>query len=188
MHYFNVDGQTELTVLSAIEQIKDRLTLQGKKVAICTDVGVGSNALSCDRELWVTLTHPDKSNEEKIVALLEARSKFYKATLLPCLDECEIVLVKGGMIHDMRWMDYKVDSFQTVLKENLEMLQSLGGIAYPAGVILVEGKDETDPIEGYKEMFETRAQRMGDAMSRFKYVNYEFGNGDRSDIGMLLNP
>lgn len=188
MHYFNVDGQTELTVNAAIEQIKDRLTLQGKKVAICADVGVGSNALSEDRTLWLTLTHPDKSNEEKIVALLEARSKFYKETLLPCLAECEIVLVKGGLIHDMRWMDYEVDSFQTVLKENLEMLQSLGGIAYPAGAILVKGTEEVDLIEGYTELFETRAQRMGDAMSRFKYIQYEFGNGGRSDIGMLLNP
>lgn len=188
MHYFNVDGQNELTVTYAIDQIKDKLTLEGKTVAICSDVGVGSNALSDDRELWMTLTHPTKGNEEKIVALLEARSKFYKETLLPAFDKYEIVLVKGGLIHDMRWMDYTVDSFQTVLKENLEMLQSLGGVAYPAGVILVKGTDEEDLVEGYTELFETRAHRMGDAMSRFKYVQYEFGNGGRSEIGMLLNP
>jgi hypothetical protein len=188
MHYFNVDGQNDVTVACAIDQIKDKLTLEGKTVAICSDVGVGSNALSDDRELWMTLTHPDKSNEEKIVALLEARSKFYKETLLPALGQYEVVLVKGGLIHDMRWMDYRMDSFQTVLKENLEMLQSLGGVAYPAGVILVKGVDEVDLVEGYFELFETRAQRMGDAMSRFKYVQYEFGNGGRSDVSMLLNP
>jgi hypothetical protein len=68
------------------------------------------------------------------------------------------------------------------------MLQSLGGVAYPAGVILVKGVDEIDLVEGYTELFETRAQRMGDAMSRFKYIQYEFGNGGRSDIGELLNP
>jgi len=187
MHYFNVDGQSDLTVSACIAKLHDLLTLQGKKVAICTDVGVGYNALFEERELWLTLTHPEKSNEAKIAALLDARSKFYKETLLPGLGEYEIILVRGGIIHDMRWMDYRYDSFQTVLRENLEMLQSLGGVAYPAGVILADKLGEDCIVEDYAERFSERACRMGDAMSRFKCLHYTLGEAQGWEVAPLLN-
>jgi hypothetical protein len=183
MHYFTVNATSYENGELACDNIRDRLErVYGKKVALVKDSIIGPDYQQ-NPELFKKLTCPDSCNNVKVMALLEERERLYHEQLMPCLSECEIVLYHGGMLYDTFWMDAREDSFPVILRENVEFLQSIGGVAYPAGAIIVLGEeDEPSDISHFK----TRSYQVGNCMSRYKSMTYAIGK--QTDLEPLLTP
>lgn len=186
MHYFTVNATSHANGEKACAELKERLeSVHGKKVGIVRDSIIGPE-YSNNPELFKKLTCPDTCNEAKIVALLSERERIYKEQLMPALSEYDIVLYHGGMLYDSFWMDVTKgtpDTFPQILRENLEFLQSIGGVAYPAGAVIALGED--DELNDFSH-FKSRCYLIGNSMARYKVLTYTLS--ETKDIEMLLTP
>jgi hypothetical protein len=185
MHYFLVNG-TNFTVTEAVcDKISEVLSVQYKaKVETITDPWLDSqNSDSEAKELRVKLTHMDVKPQEKLSLILDWRERLMKEVVVPAMGEGNIVLYHGGFLQDDLFIDKTQIPFDLVLRENLEMLQSIGGIAYPAGSVVVQSTlNKLEEIT----LFEEKARKLGESMSRFKRLRHTVRTSNE-DLQMLLN-
>lgn len=189
MHYYLVNGTSQLNVINGAHSIKYHLTESHKaKVKVISDPWLNlTTAMATPQDiedLLIKLRRADVRSQDKLSLILERRERLMHEEILPAMSDGYIVLYDGGFLLDHVFIDDQVVPFETVLRENLEMLQCIGGVAYPAGSIVIQTpEDSLDMIVP----FEQRARKLGESMSRFKRLRYT-ATTEPEDLEMLIHP
>lgn len=188
MHYFLVNGSNFILTEVNCALIGEVLLQQhGVKSLVVTDPWLfdptGEHTKE-GSELLLKLTHIDVRPQDKLSLILERRERLMKEVIIPAMGEGYVVFYHGGFLGDDQFIDKDQIPFDVVLRENMEMLQSIGGIAYPAGSVV------TQAVTGVMEevlAFERKARQLGSSMARFKQLRYTAATKDE-DLQMLTRP
>lgn len=188
MHYFLVNGSNFILTEVACGMIGKVLFQQfGVQTQVVTDPWLfdpASEQTQEGSELLLKLTHMDVRPQDKLSLILDQRERLMKEVIIPAMGDGKVVLYHGGFLNDDQFIDKDQIPYDLVLRENMEMLQSIGGIAYPAGSIVVQA------VSGVLEdvsVFEKKARQLGESMARFKQLRYTSSTKDE-DLQMLTRP
>lgn len=177
MKYFLVNGGSAIKTGIACTMIKYDLTHWfGRDVEIVKD---GYSSSIENFEDYDLMSSDALKPHQKLSMILERRKKLMTEQILPAMNSGKIVLYAGGLLDDGIFVDEDVIPFQTILKENLEMLQSIGGVAYPTGTIHSRIGFAANAIA---PKYEARVDLLASAVSRLKRATY----GGWEDLSCLI--
>lgn len=179
MSYVLINGSSQRLVTTTARIIKSDLLAQFDR-----DVIVVHDFMSETTRGQAMLAEAQSPSVRPIRALtlvLEQRKALIRDVILPAVDKGKGVIYIGGVLDDERYI--RNTGFHSILKENQEMLQSLGGHCYPVGCIHV--KDVGDSQHQVREYFK-RAERMRNSMAGLKLINYSYTQGTLHKINDLF--
>lgn len=117
-----------------------------------------------------------------LALILTQRKALMEQVVLPAMESGKGVIYIGGVLDDLRYA--KVTRFQDILRETQELLQSIGGHAYPVGAVYV--KDPRQSLTTTRDYFQ-KAERLRDSMAGLKLIDYSRSLSDLSVINDLFN-
>lgn len=167
MKYFLVNGSNWIKTSLACTMIKYDLTHWfGKQVEIVNDL---HSSDLIDPEFHDLMVGKSLKPHQKLSLILDRRKTLMTDVILPAMNTGKIVLYAGGVLNDTQFIKPEELSFQAILRENLEMLQSIGGVAYPTGAIRTKTIHDclTD-----QHAYHERADLLASSVSRFKQTTY----------------
>lgn len=113
--------------------------------------------------------------------ILEQRKALIKQVILPAVEKGFAVIYVGGVLDDTRYV--KTIEFHDILKENQEMLQSIGGHTYPLGAVYAKSViDSPNTSRGYNK----RADRLLQSMAGLKLISYDSSYSTMNKINCLF--
>jgi hypothetical protein len=179
MSYVLINGSSLDCATSAAYDIKAKLHINfDRRVLIVKDF------MSETERGQAMFAEIQKTNIRSVRALsiiLEQRKALIKQVILPAVDRGEKVIYIGGVLDDVRYC--RTMEFHDILKENQELLQSIGGHAYPLGSIYVKDRMASpNTSRGYYK----RVGRLAASMAGLKLVNYDPSHGCMSKISAMF--
>lgn len=131
--------------------------------------------------LFEEIKRPNIRGARALSIILEQRKALIKEVIIPAVNQGQQVVYVGGVLDDTRYV--RTIEFHDILKENQEMLQSLGGFTYPRGAIYVKHPaDSPNTCRGYFK----RCDRLMASMAGLKLVNYDYRHGTMIKINDMF--
>lgn len=112
-------------------------------------------------------TSPTVRPNQALSLILSQRRALINQVILPAKEQNKSVIYIGGVLDDDRYVHHT--EFHTILQETQEMLQSIGGHAYPRG--LIYAKDGTGALQQYRDYLK-KADRLKQSMAGLQVVSY----------------
>lgn len=167
MKYFLVTGDSWIRTSIACTMIKyDLVHWFGKQVEIVNDLHASDLT---DPDIHDLMLGNSLKPHQKLSMILERRKTLMTDVILPAMNDGKIVLYAGGILNDSQFIKPEELSFHAILRENLEMLQSIGGVAYPTGAIRTKTIHDSLPEQ---HAYHERANLLASSVSRFKQATY----------------
>lgn len=131
--------------------------------------------------MYAEITKQNIRGVRALAILLEQRKALIKQVILPAVDSGLAVIYVGGVLDDTRYV--KTIEFHDILKENQEMLQSIGGHTYPHGAVYAKDVlDSPNTSRGYNK----RVDRLLQSMAGLKLITYDRSYSTMTKINALF--
>ena len=131
--------------------------------------------------LFEEIKRPNIRGVRALSIILEQRKALIKEVIIPTVSKGKQVIYVGGVLDDTRYV--RTVEFHDILKENQEMLQSLGGFTYPQGAVYVKHPaDSPNACRGYFK----RVDKLTASMAGLKLANYDYRHATMIKINAMF--
>jgi hypothetical protein len=179
MSYVLVNSSSLQVAEQAACDIKAKLHLNfGRRSIIVRDF---MSETERGQAMYAEITKKNVRGARALAIILEQRKALIKQVILPAVDKGIVVIYVGGVLDDTRYV--KTLEFHEILKENQEMLQSIGGHTYPLGAVYAKCvMDSPNTSRGYNK----RVDRMLQSMAGLKLIGYDPSYNTMNKINSLF--